>query len=273
MDDPGPVSHGWLPERPAATRADRKDRKDRPGGGRRLPVDLPSTIARAEWLPSARAVSAVLAAVAVAVVIFGVRWAWAAHQQPPRLIRPVAASTGPSAGANPTASPTRSGNTPRDGPGVAGADGAAVELVVDVVGEVNRPGIVRLPAGSRVVDAVQAAGGTTTDADVTVINQARLLVDGEQIRVPRPGEVVTSPAGTPGATGPVGAPSGSGGLVSLNGADLATLDTLPGVGPVLAQRILDWRSTHGRFASVDELGEVPGIGDKLLERLRPLVTL
>ncbi|MCU1537806.1 MAG: competence protein ComEA helix-hairpin-helix repeat protein [Humibacillus sp.] len=156
-------------------------------------------------------------------------------------------------------------------------------LVVHVVGQVVRPGLVRLPVGSRVADAVTAAGGARSGADLSALNLARLLVDGEQLHVPRPGELVTpapGSAGPPGATGGSagGATSGGGGgvaaaPVSLNSADLSALDSLPGVGPVLAQRILDWRTEHGRFTSVDELGEVSGIGDKLLAQLRPRVTL
>jgi competence protein ComEA len=146
-------------------------------------------------------------------------------------------------------------------------------VVVDVVGQVGRPGLVSLPAGSRVADAITAAGGATPEADVSLLNQARLVIDGEQIRVPRPGEVIAAAPGAAGGGAAGGAGGGVGAVVSLNSADLATLDGLPGVGPVLAQRILDWRSEHGRFTSVDELGEVSGIGDKLMSQLRPRVTL
>jgi len=146
--------------------------------------------------------------------------------------------------------------------------------------------VVRLPTGARVEQALAAAGGPRRDADLTRLNLARVLVDGEQVWVPRPGE-----SGGPEAAGPVGFPVGSGpggsggrgggsgsagaGLapVNINTATLADLDTLPGVGPVLAQRILDWRSQNGRFSTVDELGEVSGIGDAVLARLRPLVRL
>ncbi len=138
--------------------------------------------------------------------------------------------------------------------------------------------------GARVADAVAAAGGARPGADVAALNLARLVVDGEQLHVPKPGEVVTPPASPAGAGGRgsaeggavAGAPGDSGGgpaVVSLNTADLPALDTLPGVGPVLAQRIIAWRAEHGRFTSVDELGEVSGIGDKLLAQLRPKVSL
>jgi len=167
----------------------------------------------------------------------------------------------------------------------AGAAGGttASGVVVHVVGQVRRPGLQRLPPGSRVADALDAAGGANAKADLGRLNLARVLVDGEQVRVPAPGDPVDPLAGA-GGTGGTGAGGGGpgtggssgggrGGPVSLNTADLAALDTLPGVGPVLAQRILDWRAAHGRFASVDELGEVSGIGEKLLAQLSPLVTL
>ena len=153
---------------------------------------------------------------------------------------------------------------------------AGAELVVHVVGQVVRPGLVRLRPGARLADAIAAAGGAAPGADLAALNLARLVIDGEQIRVPRPGEVPVSGSGVPGPPGSGGgggSPSGSGAPVSLNSADVAALDSLPGVGPVLAQRIMDWRTGHGRFTSVDELGEVSGIGDKLLAQLRPKVTL
>jgi competence ComEA-like helix-hairpin-helix protein len=158
---------------------------------------------------------------------------------------------------------------------------------VHVVGAVGRAGVVRLPPGSRVLDAVTAAGGASPGADLAQLNLARPVLDGEQVHVPRKGETPVagaSPAagtGVPGAAGGVGGVDGAGGVggagggaavpVDLNSAELATLDTLPGVGPVLAQRIIDWRTEHGRFSSVDELGEVSGIGDKLLAQIAPKV--
>lgn len=172
------------------------------------------------------------------------------------------------------------GSTGAGEPTGAATPTAGAELVVDVVGQVLRPGLVRLRPGSRVADAIKQAGGARAGADVAALNLARLVVDGEQIRVPRPGDAVAAAgreAGTGGGSAAGGGGSGSGtasgASVSLNTADTAALDSLPGVGPVLAQRIIDWRAEHGRFTSVDELGEVSGIGDKLLERLRPRVTL
>ena len=146
----------------------------------------------------------------------------------------------------------------------------AVPVVVHVVGQVRRPGVVRLVAGARVQQALSAAGGALRTADLDRVNLARLVVDGEQILVPRPGEaVVVSPRDAgPGAGVPGGAVVA---VVDLNTALLTELDSLPGVGPVLAQRILDWRAENGRFTSIDELGEVSGIGDAVLARLRPRV--
>jgi competence protein ComEA len=131
--------------------------------------------------------------------------------------------------------------------------------VVHVVGAVAAPGVVRLPFGARVVDALSAAGGAAPDADLARVNLARVLVDGEQIQVPRPGD--------PAPEAPTAGAAPGDGTLDLNTASLAQLDGLPGVGPVLAQRIVDRRP----FASVDELDEVSGIGQALLERLRPLV--
>ena len=157
--------------------------------------------------------------------------------------------------------------------GAAGLPSAAGVLLVHVVGQVRRPGVVRLPPGSRVQDALRAAGGSTPSADLNHLNLARPVADGEQIVVPKPGENVVV-GGVPGAGGGVPSSAGAGsvgGLIDLNTADATSLDSLPGVGPVIAQRILDWRAQHGRFSSVDELGEVSGIGDKLMAQIGPKV--
>ena len=158
------------------------------------------------------------------------------------------------------------GDATGDGTGGVGAgptsSAISPTVVVHVVGAVRAPGVVHLPGGARVADAVAAAGGAEPDADLARVNLARVLADGEQVVVPRPGEaVVPAAAATAGASGT---------LLDLNSAGLADLDALPGIGPVLAQRILDRRKEH-RFASVDELGEVSGIGPALVDRLRPLV--
>jgi competence protein ComEA len=150
---------------------------------------------------------------------------------------------------------------PRAAPG-APADG---EVTVDVTGRVRHPGVMRLPPGSRVLDAVQAAGGALPGADLDALNLARRLVDGEQVRVPVPGE---RPAGEPGQAGK-GAPASP---VNLNTATLEELDALPGVGQATAQRIIAYRSAHP-FASVEELRHVPGIGERRFADLKDLVTV
>lgn len=128
-----------------------------------------------------------------------------------------------------------------------------------VVGSVKEPGLVRLPAGSRVDDAVKAAGGARSAKALSSVNLARQLVDGEQIVV---GSAPGEPASVTGASGP-----GTGGI-SINSATAAELEDLPGVGPVLAERIVQWRTANGPFRSIDELGEVSGIGDSVLGQIR-----
>jgi competence protein ComEA len=152
-------------------------------------------------------------------------------------------------------------------PGAAVSSGAP--LIVDVVGKVRQPGIVTLPKGSRVYEAIQAAGGLEGRVDTTSLNMARELTDGEQVLVglepADPG--AAAPGAAPGAPGPAGA------KVNLNTATLEQLDTLPGVGPVTAQAILTWRESNGRFSSVDDLLDVKGIGDATLAELRELVVV
>ncbi|CAN5361143.1 hypothetical protein BH09ACT10_BH09ACT10_12480 [soil metagenome] len=137
------------------------------------------------------------------------------------------------------------------------------EVVVDVAGKVVRPGIVTLPAGSRVIDALNAAGGAKPKADTTSLNLARVLADGEQI-------VVGIPAVAGAATG--GSAAAPGAKVSLNSATPEQLDQLPGIGPVTAAAILKWRSEDGPFRTVEDLLDVKGIGDATLAELRDLVT-
>lgn len=152
-------------------------------------------------------------------------------------------------------------------PGVTTAPEPGQEVVVSVGGKVKRPGVVRLPVGSRVDDAVRAAGGPVEGATTGLLNLARRLVDGEQVLVG-----VDPPPGTaPGAAG--AGPAAPGGLLDLNTATVGDLDALPGIGPVLAQRIVDWRSENQRFASVDQLREVSGIGEKTFADLRSEVTV
>jgi competence protein ComEA len=144
-------------------------------------------------------------------------------------------------------------------------------LVVHVVGAVRRPGLFRLPEGARVADAVARAGGATRRADLAALNLAAPLVDGTQVLVPQRARPATgvSPAAA-GAGTEDGAVAGS--KVSLSSATAEELDQLPGVGPVTSQKIIDYRTEHGPFASVDDLDAVPGIGPARLEQLRDLVT-
>ncbi|MER5714803.1 ComEA family DNA-binding protein [Streptomyces sp. NPDC002132] len=164
--------------------------------------------------------------------------------------------------------------------GVAGAGVGAgtAEIVVDVSGKVREPGIHRLPAGSRVVDALKAAGGVRPGTNTDGLNRARFLVDGEQVVVGGAvvggggavgGGAASGPAAG-GAAGPV-AGTGAGVPVSLNTATVEQLDALPGVGPVLARHIVDYRAQQGGFRSVDELREVNGIGQRRFADLRDLV--
>ncbi|MFE7439227.1 helix-hairpin-helix domain-containing protein [Streptomyces chartreusis] len=161
------------------------------------------------------------------------------------------------------------------GASAAGAPGAvgtsAPEIVVDVGGKVREPGIHRLPAGSRVADALRAAGGVRPGTNTDTLNRARFLVDGEQVIVGAPAAPAPE-AGTSTGMGGAAAPgAGPAAPIPLNTATVDQLDTLPGVGPVLAQHIIDYRTQHGGFRSVDELREVNGIGDRRFADLRNLV--
>jgi competence protein ComEA len=152
-------------------------------------------------------------------------------------------------------------------------------LVVDVAGKVRHPGVYQLPSGARVQDAVTAAGGIAAGVDPVSVNLARKLTDGEQLVIGLPAAPEPAISGAGGGTtstggGPAGSgPAGSGAPVDLNTATVEQLDALPGVGPVLAQRIVDWRNQHGRFDSVGQLTDVSGIGTAKLADLTPLVTV
>lgn len=234
------------------------------------PVDLPSASERrwAGLVPFAvrtgrldpgrsGAVALVLAALVAAVVAGGFVLRARPQEVPvPRVLQTGAALPGSSV------------------PPIAGASEPATEVVVAVAGKVNKPGVVRLPAGSRVVDALRAAGGPLPGASTGLLNLARRLVDGEQVLVgidPPPGAGNGS-TGSSGSSGSSGVGS-AGGPLDLNAATVADLDGLPGIGPVLAQRIIDWRTEHQRFASVDQLREVTGIGEAKFSDLRAKVTV
>lgn len=210
-----------------------------------VPVDpAAGQRALAAFDPGRRAVRALaVLALVVAVVVGFVVW-----RARPRA-EPVAADPGAATvAAAPVSSPVAS-------------------IVVSVVGRVNRPGLIRLPHGARVADAIEAAGGVLPGTDLGYLNLARKVVDGELIAI----GVSPPPAPPGGGTG--AGPGAPGGLVNLNTATVAELDTLPGVGPVLAQRIIDHRNRAGGFKSVEELRKVDGVGDARFEQLKDLVTV
>ncbi|MFF4268766.1 helix-hairpin-helix domain-containing protein [Streptomyces sp. NPDC001536] len=202
-----------------------------------------------------------LAVVLVVAAGFAVQHFWTGRTQTVRAPEVVAA---PFAERSAQAGPGASAGAPD-------AVGSPVaEIVVDVSGKVREPGVHRLPAGSRVADALRAAGGVRPGTDTEGLNRARFLVDGEQVVV---GVPAVPGVGSGGAVGSAGSVPGAGPVapVSLNTATVDQLDTLPGVGPVLAQHIVDYRTQHGGFRSVDELREVNGIGERRFADLRNLV--
>lgn len=235
--------------------------------------------------PGRRAALAVGAAVLTAAVVTGI---WLLSAQPHSLSvstsAPAGAATMPALGA--TSGPPVTGSSlgpaadrstgavSTTGPpaGRSSAAGVLDVVVVDVAGKVRRPGLYRLAAGSRVDDAVRAAGGPLAGIDLSRLNLAAKVVDGEQIPVGLAGAPAPAPApdAGPSGTADVGPTSGP---VNLNSATLEQLETLPGVGPVLGQHILDWRSAHGSFSSIQQLNEVTGIGDVKFAALKPLVTV
>jgi competence protein ComEA len=168
------------------------------------------------------------------------------------------------------------GQTGDQVPGVPAPGGTATPaarsapaIFVHILGAVTRPGLYELREGARAVDAVAAAGGFTPDADRTQLNLARFVTDGEQIAVPVVGAAPPPDAGGGAAGGGAVVP----GKVNINTADAATLETLPRVGPAMAERIIEWRETNGRFAAVEDLMSVSGVGEKTFESLRELVTV
>lgn len=237
------------------------DTSDPPGraGGRRARLSL--------WLQlhcglEPRTLAA-LAVVLVVAVVLAAQHFWSARPQAvsaPQAVGKATPVSEPSLFPEPSPSPGR----PPAAPAIPSA-----RVVVDVSGKVRSPGVLRLPAGSRVSDALRAAGGVKAGTDLTALNRARVLLDGEQVVVGAPAPPATGGA-MPGPLGGGGAaPQAS--PVSLGSATVDQLDTLPGVGPVLAQHIVDYRTQNGGFRSVDQLREVNGIGDRRFADLQPLV--
>lgn len=207
----------------------------------------------------------------IVAAVFAVQHFWAGRTQPvraPEVVR-AAAPYGGKGGAREQPGAASGSSTGASSP--AGAAGSAI--VVDVGGKVRAPGLQRLSAGSRVEDALRAAGGVRPGTDTDGLNRARLLVDGEQIVVGAPASPAGAGAGGPGPVGAGGSVAGAAPSVpiTLNTATVDQLDSLPGVGPVLARHIIDYRTTHGGYRSVDELREVKGIGDRRFADLRALV--
>lgn len=257
-------------------------------------VTLPHLLDGARLRVRPRAVAGLILAALIAAAWLGMRVSAASRAAEPAPVAPTRSGLvgrslpsgftglGAPAASRPPASGTAPAGAAVEPSATGSSGGGGPPMVVHVVGQVARPGVVRLPAGARVLDAVDRAGGALPDADLRRLNLARPLSDGEQVLVPSPsdppevgvGSAASTGGGSAGRVGAGGSTTaGSSAPVDLNTADLAALDTLPGVGPVLAQRIVDWRSEHGRFTSVEELGEVTGIGPKLLAQIAPRVTL
>jgi len=239
------------PVPPSVPRPGRHASRRAGGLARLLPEAMRGRVALG---PGTLAVVAVVVAVGLAVS------AWWVVRTEPRLVTPVEPKP-----ASALASPA----TPATSPVAEGAAASTSEgsVTVDVAGKVRRPGIAVLDAGARVIDALEAAGGARPGVDLTGLNLARVLVDGEQIVVGLPATATAPPAA------PVGSASPAGPLVDLNTATTVDLEALPEVGPVTAQAILVWRDQNGGFTSVSELLEVDGIGDATLAAVAPFVTV
>lgn len=248
LERPGPVGRRWRERFGAALQE-------------RMPVWL-----QARCGVERRGVVA-LAVVLVGASVFAVQHFWAGRTESvsaPQVVRAEA----PYAKADPPHDKKEADAKPGAGAGVSATPGG--QIVVDVSGKVRKPGIQRLPAGSRVADALRAAGGVRPGVSTEGLNRARFLVDGEQVVVGAPGGAAPPPGSSAGSA-PGSAGPGPAAPVSLNTATADQLDALPGVGPVLAQHIIDYRTQHGGFRSVDELREVNGIGDRRFGDLRNLV--
>jgi competence protein ComEA len=263
---PGPPT--WRQERPSAPAVPVPGRHAARRVGSAVADALPETLrGRALLGPGQVAVVAVLVALGLAATCW-----WVVRSDSGEVVAPVApAPAGDLVSAeSPDARAPGAASAPAS-PRPVGATGspsaAGAPVTVDVTGKVRRPGIAVLDAGARVVDALEAAGGARPGVDLSALNLARPLVDGEQILVgvPTPPGLVASAAPAAGAT--------AGPLVNLNTASQAELETLPDVGPVTAEAIIAWRTEHGGYSAVEELLEVDGIGDVTLSKLAPHVTV
>lgn len=214
--------------------------------------DEPAEPSAARLLPGATTVAALIVVV-VLIAAMGV-WRHAAAREHSQALAQSSSEREES-----EAAPVATGPSPSASASASAGDRTDA-VVVYVSGAVASPGVLTLPASSRVIDAITSAGGATPEADLESINLARLLVDGEQIRVGIVGE-------SPPAASEAGTPAGA--CIRLATATEAELQTLPGIGPALAQRIISYRATHPRLSSVEELDDVPGIGPSLIEKIRP----
>lgn len=261
--------------------------------GRERVLRVPEGLRGAEVAVGRPAVVGMLLLVLLVGAVVGVRVWWADQRaEASTTVVPVA----PSAPTSPSPTHALAGGSPGPaGPVVPGSPGsvdsaasasgsppaspppAPAPVLVHVDGAVGRPGVVEVPAQSRVQDVLERAGGLSSDADTTRLNLARPVQDGERVWVPRAGEEVPGVLPVEGGAasgGGAGRPGGTESApVDLNAADLAALDEVPGIGPVTAERILAWREQHGRFTAVEELLEVSGIGERTLEEIRPHVTV
>lgn len=246
------------------------------GSGRTDAGEQPGTVeasevagppSRLRWRTPWR-IPVVLALPCLLLVLWFVWQSWSGQPAIEPLVRSSHAGESPEAGGE---SRNRSVN------GVPGTPDGAQLLVVHVAGAVKNPGIVRVPAGARVFDAIAAAGGADPAAQLDSLNLAAVVADSAKIHVPRTGEAVPSqragPVGNAPATDGTGAGTSGGAKVNLNTATAEELGALPRIGPVLAQRIVEWRQKHGPFASVEDLDAVDGVGPKMMEALLPLVTV
>ena len=236
------------------------------------PDDSPAP-SRIRWRTGRRAAALLCL---VAAVFLG--WFWWQAVNGTSEVSPLGSVTAAESGDVPAPEPeTGPGPAPDESPG-GPAVGSGGNIIVHVAGAVVRAGIVELPQGSRLHEAIAAAGGGAPDADPNQLNLAAVLEDGQKVLVPRQGETVPAGSAPTVDSGAPGGPAGGGfgtapaaGKINLNTAGVDELATLPRVGPVLAQRIVEWRAEHGRFQRVEELDAVDGVGPKLLAALLPLV--